>query len=185
MADQSAPDNPGAVGESPILVRVTIERGTPRGATRGRSRLLGLLGAIIAVVAMAFFAGAAVTAVSSHLPKSAERPLRAQAPQARNAGPVGVAAAYRYPLACLSVTIATADPAFAAARLNRASPCWRYGVYAIAIFHRVAGVWRMAPEASGASCATTSIPANVRAQLGLCNGGSGQSTAVARSRRDG
>ena len=44
----------------------------------------------------------------------------------------------------------------------------RYGVYATAIFHRVAGVWRMVLNAAGAGCPMTSIPASVRIQLGLC-----------------
>jgi hypothetical protein len=39
-----------------------------------------------------------------------------------------------------------------------------------AVFHRVAGVWRMAAQASGAGCAIASIPAAVGAQLGLCTG---------------
>jgi hypothetical protein len=84
------------------------------------------------------------------------------------AGPAGVAAAYRYPLGCLSVTIVASDPAYASARLDRASPCWRYGVYLTAIFHRVDGVWRLALEADSSSCPTVSLPPVVRAQLAVC-----------------
>jgi hypothetical protein len=83
----------------------------------------------------------------------------------RTAGAAGVAAAYRYSLGCLSVTIAGG---YAAARLNRASPCWRYGVYVTTIFHRVRGVWRLVREASSRWCPPHSLPPAVRAQLAVC-----------------
>lgn len=87
---------------------------------------------------------------------------------ARAAGPAGVAAAYRYPLGCLGVTISARNPAYASARLDRASPCWRYGVYVTAIFHRVHGVWHLALEAASSSCPAVSLPAAVLAQLAVC-----------------
>lgn len=88
--------------------------------------------------------------------------------RARTAAPAGVAAAYRYPLGCLSVTISARNPAYAGAHLDRASPCWRYGVYVTAILHRVHGVWRLALEAAGSSCPAVSLPAVVLAQLAVC-----------------
>jgi len=87
---------------------------------------------------------------------------------ARAAGPAGVAAAYRYPLDCLGVTISATDPAYASARLDRASPCWRYGAYVTAIFHRVNGVWHLALKAASSSCRAVSLPAAVLAQLAIC-----------------
>jgi hypothetical protein len=184
MAGQAAPDDPRSAGESPILLQVTVGPGTCDGASPVRIRHLGGIAPVV-VVALALFMGALVILVTNRIPTRAERSRLAAAAQVRNTGPVGVAAAYRYPLACLSVTIAPADPAYAAARLNRASPCWRYGVYATAIFHRVAGVWRMALETSGMSCASASIPAVVRAQLGLCKGGRPAPAASADGRPDG
>ena len=87
---------------------------------------------------------------------------------ARAAGPAGVAAAYRYPLSCLGVTISASNPAYAGARLDRASPCWRYGVYGTAVFHRVHGVWHLALEVAGSSCPAASLPTAVLAQLAVC-----------------
>jgi hypothetical protein len=131
--------------------------------------------AVTGVVLVA--AGAAASGLTSRIARH-PKPLQVRAGPASNAGPIGVAAAYRYPLACLSVTIVTGDPAYAAARLNRVSPCWRYGVYTTTIFHRVAGVWRMVLQTSAPSCEVTSLPAPVRAQLGLCGeaGRAGQSS---------
>lgn len=86
----------------------------------------------------------------------------------RAAGPAGVAAAYRYPLGCLGVTISARKQAYASAHLDRASPCWRYGVYVTAIFHRVHGMWRLALEAASSSCPAVALPAVVLAQLAVC-----------------
>ncbi len=84
------------------------------------------------------------------------------------AGAAGVAAAYRYPLACLTVTLAVSEPAYASARLDRASPCWRYGAYTTAVFHRVGGVWRLILDAPSDSCPVAALAPAVQAQLGIC-----------------
>ncbi|HTX07266.1 MAG TPA: hypothetical protein VME22_01580 [Solirubrobacteraceae bacterium] len=169
MADRGATEDPGVIGASPVLVRVTVEPGPRRGVAFRQIRRLGRVAPVAAVVAVALFAAAVVGVVATQVTATAPPRPGAQAAQASNPGPVGVAAAYRYPRACLSVTIAAADPAYAAVRLNRASPCWRYGVYVTAIFHRVAGVWRMVLDTAGARCPMTSLPPAVRAQLGLCD----------------
>jgi hypothetical protein len=179
MAGQRAPDDPGAASEPPILVQVTVEPRARR-ATRRYIGLRGLLRPTVALLAAALLAGAILSDLPTRAPKRVEPSRKLPATQASAPGPVGVAAAYRYPRACLSVTIAPADPAYAAVRLNRASPCWRYGAYVTAVFHRVAGAWRMALETSGARCAAASIPAVVRAQLGLCGGGQSDLVAVSR-----
>jgi H+/Cl- antiporter ClcA len=84
------------------------------------------------------------------------------------AGSAGVAAAFRYPLGCLAVTIERRAPTYATATLDRKSPCWRYGVYITAIFHRVHGEWRLVLEARSNRCPPRSLPAAVRAQLAVC-----------------
>jgi hypothetical protein len=168
MADQAVPDDPAAAGKSPVLMQVTIEaRPGGRPAAR-RIRLLGRFAPVVAGVAIVLLAGAVVGVVVNRNSKPAQPIVHAQAAQAANPGPVGLAAAYRYPLACLSVTIPTTDPTWAAVRLNRASPCWRIGVYSTVIFRRVGGWWRMLLEIPSASCLHTSIPSAVRVELGLC-----------------
>jgi hypothetical protein len=182
MADRGAHEDPGATGESPVLVAVTIEPGPRRSTTPRQIRRPGRLAPLIAVGVVALFAAAAVGVVASGGTGTAARPLQAQAARASTPGPVGVAAAYRYPRACLSVTTAAVDPAYAAVRLNRASPCWRYGVYVTAIFQRVAGVWRMVLDTTGAGCPMTSVPASVLAQLGLCDSESAAWATLATGR---
>ena len=56
-----------------------------------------------------------------------------------------IAAAYGYPLGCLRITIAAADPAYARAHLDRTSAggCARYRGYLNASLHRVDGTWRL------------------------------------------
>lgn len=168
MADRAAPEDPGAAGQSPVLVRVTVEPGPHRRVTSRQLGRLGRFAPAVQVVAIGLFAAAVVGVAANQVTGTAAPPLHAQPSQASTPGPVGVAAAYRYPRDCLDVTMDAADPAYAVVRLNRVSPCWRYGVYATAIFHRVAGVWRMVLNATGAGCPMTSIPAAVRIQLGLC-----------------
>jgi hypothetical protein len=182
MADRGVHEDPGARGESPVLVRVTIEPGPRRGAPRGHIRLPRHLAPVIAVLVIALAAAATVGVVSSRGTGTAAGPLQAHAPQASTPGPVGVAAAYRYPRACLSVTIAAIDPTYAAVHLNRASPCWRYGVYVTAVFQRVAGVWRMVLDTTGAGCPVTSVPPSVLAQLGLCDSQSAARATLASGR---
>ncbi len=88
--------------------------------------------------------------------------------QSRREGAAGVAAAYRYPLGCLSVTIAAGDPAYARADFDRARPCGRYGGNPTAIFRRVNGAWRPVLDAVGYSCPVASLPDAVQADLDVC-----------------
>jgi hypothetical protein len=168
MADGPAFDDPRDARDSPVLLEVTVVRGPRGGADAGRSGPLHRLTPAVALLAVALLAGVVVIFAASRVVRGVERPLHPHAAQAGDAGPAGVAAAYHYPLACLSVTIVPADPAYAAARLDRASPCWRYGVYATTIFHRVAARWQLVTSSAG--CSIRSIPAVVRAELGLCDG---------------
>jgi hypothetical protein len=83
-------------------------------------------------------------------------------------GPAGVAAAYGYPLRCLSVAILTSNPTYARADFNHRSPCGRYAGYATAVFHYVAHAWRPALEALGYRCPVRTLPVVVQTQLDVC-----------------
>jgi hypothetical protein len=87
---------------------------------------------------------------------------------ARERGAAGVAAAYGYPLRCLSVTILAGDPAYARADFNHLRPCGRYTGYPTAIFHYQSGAWRSVLDAVSYSCPVGSLPAVVQTELGVC-----------------
>jgi hypothetical protein len=87
---------------------------------------------------------------------------------ARDAGPSGVAAAYRHPLRCLSVTFASVDPAFARADFNRSSPCGRYDGPVTAIFRRTRGSWQPVLDAGSYACPIASLPGAVQRALAVC-----------------
>jgi hypothetical protein len=87
---------------------------------------------------------------------------------ARDPGPAGVAAAYGYPLRCLSVTISTRDPAYARADFDRGTQCGRFHLYVTAIFRRVDGRWQRALISVGYSCPVASLPRAVQTQLAVC-----------------
>jgi hypothetical protein len=182
MADHGVTEDPGAAGKSPVLVRVTIEPGPSRSTWPGKIRLPGHFAPVVAVVAIGILAAAVFGVLRTRGTSTPPPPVHAQELPASNPGPVGVAAAYRYPRDCLSVTIPATDPVYAAVRLNRVSPCWRYGVYVTAIFHRVAGVWRMVLDVTGTGCPMTGIPSAVRAQLGLCHSDHAAMARVAGNR---
>ena len=92
-------------------------------------------------------------------------------------GPAGVAAAYGYPLGCLSVTILATERTYARADLSHALGCGRTTGYAPAIFHYVAGRWRLVPDAIGYMCFSGAVPAVVEEGLHLCVGTLRQSCA--------
>jgi hypothetical protein len=141
-------------------VQITV---VPRQRTLGRRASVHAR----AIGALVFTACVATAAVGAFL---ASRPgvRRVGASRSRLTGAAAVAAAYRYPLACLSVTISASDPAYARAELDRASPCWRYGGYVTAIFHRTDGAWRLVLDVGSYPCPVRSLPAVVQAQLGVC-----------------
>jgi hypothetical protein len=178
VADRGAPEDSDTAGKSPVLVRVTIEPGPRRRVAPVPTGRLGRNRRLIALAVIVLFAATIVGVVATRGTGTRAPPLRAPVAEASTPGPVGVAAAYRYPRACLSVTIAATDPAYAAVRLNRVSPCWRYGVYVTAVFHRVDGVWRMVLDTTGAGCPMSAIPTTVRAQLGLCDGESAAAAPI-------
>jgi hypothetical protein len=124
------PDGRRAHVDAPADVRVTVTTG-PRGERPGSrtafsaALLIALLGAIAAGVSLADRGGGARTAGDP----------RAAAP--------AVAAAFGYPLRCLTVTIYPSDPSYARAHVDPSRGCERYGGYVNASFHLVRGTWRL------------------------------------------
>ena len=121
-------------------------------------------------------AGAVVAAVAAVVlvigpwggdhPRASSRDARARA---RAPGPAGVAAAYGYPLRCLSVAIALHDPRFARADFDHAVPCGRYTGFVTAIFRRAEGQWVPVLKATNYPCPVRSLPIPVQVELGVCD----------------
>jgi hypothetical protein len=166
-----APDRRDARSDSPqvLTVEVTVaSHGRPPrsggSAARRRAALaigaIGAIGALAAVVAIVLGGGSA---------------RRGDPVTAR--GPNGVAAAYGYPLGCMSVTIPAADRTYARADLSHVAGCGRNTGYAPAIFHYVAGRWRLVPDAIGYTCNPTAMPAAVEQAFELCVGNIGPGCA--------
>jgi hypothetical protein len=141
-------------------VEVTISYGP--GRSSGRTALaLAIVVALVAAIALALPGGH--EPVRRHPAAHAVPESRATAP-----GAAGVAAAYGYPLGCLSVSIARGDPEYASARLERADPCWRIGAYGVALFRREHGTWRLIAQTAAARCERRAAPRRVLERLGAC-----------------
>jgi hypothetical protein len=155
MANERTPGNWGGVEEPPSEVQITVlaERDAPRPRVRSVALLVAASAVLGAVVAIAGSPGI--------------RPQRVPA-AARADGPLGVAAAYGYPLRCLSVTIAATDPSYARADFDHAVSCGRYDGYSTAIFHRIDDVWRPVLDAINYSCPVAVVPSSVQSELGVC-----------------
>ena len=95
----------------------------------------------------------------------------------RDKGADGVAAAYGYPLKCLSVTILADNRTYARADFNHLSRCGRYTWYPTAIFHYVSGRWRTVLDATNYFCPVASLPRPVQSELGVCDLSAGQSSS--------
>jgi hypothetical protein len=145
------------------VVRVTVTAGPGRPA-RGphRRRAIGLAGALAATIAAVVLA---VAPWHGDHPPANPRDARARA---RAPGPAGVAAAYGYPLKCLSVAIALHDPRFARADFDHAVPCGRYTGFITAIFRRADGEWVPVLKATSYLCPVRALPVRVQAELGVC-----------------
>jgi hypothetical protein len=176
MAEDRTPDQPDGLAQAPSSVQVTVlpgprDRGRERigrrsiaaGALR-RAPISAHVLVIIAVALVVVTIGAIVAAPRGHGTSAPPEPSAL----ARNPGPAGVAAAYGYPLHCLSVTISTRNPAYARADFDRGTQCGRFHLYVTAIFHRVDGAWRRALVSVGYSCPVASLPKAVQEQLVVC-----------------
>lgn len=128
---------------------------------------VGTSARLIAGLAVAL-AAVGVVVMGARQSERAGTPHAVRVTQSSSAGRAGVAVAYQYPFRCLSVTISAIDPSYARAELDRASPCWRYGAYSIAVFHRVHGAWRTVLDTTSYSCPVPSVPSAVQTQLGIC-----------------
>jgi hypothetical protein len=178
MAKDRTSDQPDPLAQLPSSVQITVLTG-PR--DRGWRERIGKASitpsvlckrpttasalAIAAVVLLVATAGV-IVAAAPHEGRTSASPE--SSPLARSPGPAGVAAAYGYPLRCLSVTISSRDPAYARADFDRSSACGTFHLYVTAIFHRVDGAWRRAIIAVSYSCPVASLPAAVQAQLAVC-----------------
>jgi hypothetical protein len=177
MAKDRAPEQSGGLVQAPSSVKVTVMRGPGRiGRERVRRtstaakalRRAPISARVLVIVAVALVVvtiGAIVVAAPAGHGTSALPKVSALT---RDPGPAGVAAAYGYPLHCLSVTISTRNPAYARADFDRGTQCGRFHLYVTAIFHRADGAWRRALVSVGYSCPVASLPKAVQTQLAVC-----------------
>jgi hypothetical protein len=136
-------------------------------ARRSAVRAVGV-SALVVVAVVAAVRAPGPGARASHPHRPSMTPLRAN-PAARTPGSPGVAAAYGFPLRCLTITIPPQHPAYARADFNH-TECGRFDGYVTAIFHRVDGDWRPVLEALGYACPVAGLPAAVQADLSVCAG---------------
>jgi hypothetical protein len=127
-----------------------------RSITRRRRVLVALLVAAVVVAGGALWLSGG----------QARRPVRAI--EIRESGALGVAAAYGYPLDCLSITFFALDRTYARADFNHATACGRYTGYPTAIFHYRAGSWRSVLDAIAYVCPVAGLPARVQTGLNVC-----------------
>jgi hypothetical protein len=153
----------------PELLEIQITLPPAAGPRRLPARSLPILGALTASALVAMvpaLGGLGIAALFRH----GHSALRSPPAMARFAGPAGVAAAYGYPIRCLSITIPPGHATYARADFDRRNLCGRYMGYTAAIFHRTNGTWRVVLEASAYVCPVAAIPPAVQARLGICPG---------------
>jgi hypothetical protein len=174
----ATPQKPDQMAYPPGEVEVTVIPG-PRGGSleqrlppvRVPAVACGVVAAVLALAGL----GATFALRGGGRPSRVAHAKATQttsATGARLAGAAGVAAAYRYPLACLNVPISMRDPAYATASLDRASPCWRYGAWGVAVFRRVDGAWRQVRQtpspSPSPSCPGVALPFAVSTRVAAC-----------------
>jgi hypothetical protein len=169
MAQRSTPDGWGSPLDAPSNVRVTVVPAPrahhpvrPARDRRVTSRVG--VGWTLLVASVVVVAAGAIIAVASRDRRPA---VSAAAARPIDAGAARIAAAYRYPLGCLDITL-SADRS---SMLGRHSPCWRYGVYVTAVLRQVNGVWRLMLEATSPRCPAARLPDIVRSALITCRQG--------------
>jgi hypothetical protein len=168
MAKHQTPDDWVGLEASPGAVQITL---LPDPHDRmPHERLVGIQGIPCrrATVAIVLAAAAMGVAVVGALVGGRDGAARRNTARAELVGPAGVAAAYGYPLRCLSVTIAPNKHPYARADFDHRSPCGRYGGYVTAIFYRIDGAWLSVLDATSYSCPVATLPAAVQTELGVC-----------------
>jgi hypothetical protein len=174
MAKDRNPDRWGRLTQPPSEVEITVLPGRDGRAHRGRIvEIYGLASAHAVIVLHALIVLVLVFAaigaiVAGGLLGDHHRSASRSALDLREGGPAGVAAAYGYPLRCLSVTVAANDPTYARADFDRRSLCGRYDGPVTAIFHRVDGAWSTVLDTISYTCPVASLPPAVQATLGVC-----------------
>ena len=147
------------------------------GPRRRARRPLANAGRTVNAAAMALIASASILAAIAAITAIVAGGLRAghggvapgvTSARAREMGPAGVAAAYGFPVGCLSITLARSDPRYARADFDHATPCGRYAGSTSAIFERSHGAWRVLLISPSYSCPVASLPAAVQAELAVC-----------------
>lgn len=162
MGRNEAPDRSSESSDLPEVILVEIRVLGDPDARASRKRLVRWP-AIVALVLLV-----AILAMAGTLQGGPDGARHVVSALARERGPAGVAAAYGYPLRCLSITILATDQAYARADFNHLRPCGRFTGYSTAIFHRVMGAWRPVLDAAGYVCPVASLPVDVQTELGVC-----------------
>jgi hypothetical protein len=168
MAKENTSDRWDAPSGLPSDVQITVT-GIPRAhpvGDRVASLAAGVRGRGRAVLAAAALVSIAII-VGAVLTNAGVRGGADSAP-ASYAGAAGLPAVYGYPSRGLSITISTANRAYARVDDDRSSECGRYCGYASAIFHRVGGSWRVVLDTVSYSCPVASLPPRVQADLAVC-----------------
>jgi hypothetical protein len=168
MGKNEAPDHSSESSDLPevILVEIRVLRDPDAGTCRERIVAIQKVTRWPTIVALVLLAS--ILAMAGTLLGGPDGARHVVSAMARERGPAGVAAAYGYPLRCLSITILATDQAYARADFNHLRPCGRFTGYSTAIFHRVTGAWRPVLDAAGYVCPVTSLPVNVQTELGVC-----------------
>lgn len=170
MAKHQTPDDWVGHADPPGEVQITLL--PDPGAHTPHERLIGIRsitrGPATVVIVLVLAAAAMGVAVVGAVTGGRDGAARRDTAGAARVGPAGVAAAYGYPLRCLSVTIAQTNHAYARADFDHRSPCGRYDGYVTAIFYRVDGAWLPVLDATSYSCPVATLPTAVQTELGVC-----------------
>jgi hypothetical protein len=166
----SGTDHPPEAPDRPQVDLIEIVNVPDPGASNGvRGRLdaipASLWHAVVAVALVAVLVGVVVVELTGTSDRDSGRAVPRLA---RTKGPAGVAAAYGYPLRCLSVTIPADHRDYARADFSRTLACGRYTWAPTAIFRRYAGAWYRVLDAVQYRCPLDSMPTTVQVQLGVC-----------------
>jgi hypothetical protein len=175
MTEPVPPDDPTPLRERASVVRIMVVPG-PRGSLcervvriRHPARRPLLIGLGAAVTLAAAVAGVVSIVVVGSPVARVSAPAHAGAAPISGPGPDDpVEAVYRAPFRCVRVIVAAGDPTYARAEVDRAGSCWRDAAWATTILHKIRGVWRSVMLEGSGFCSARSLPAVVRAELGVC-----------------